>query len=509
MRWVAVLLCWVFAGGVRAADFLYTPASAIQPALLDAAKQPHPEYVRYISLYNCQASNLPSMRAAVSFTINSLSRKHLLVPVVQVNERLARISLSDYGIEPSVFDALSERGSGQAPFPEPYFHDVRGKYDTQYQRVEVGGRWEPYPNGQYPGYTHYVKQYEQRAVGRAYQTHIDYNPIWLPTNELNQLYAITKSKFPILRADWFVNNALIEPRYHELLGVGNTLDDVLKVAIANRAQADKVGSQARGAVLFSEVATHNRLLERTPTIVRYGRGYFWQSNDYLSSVGAQDVLTDPLNNTPDAHELIWTLKNGMQGYFLTDGKGKRLDKAAADVASDKRSGFADPQVYSARNCIICHAKGIIPVEDEVREHAKDQVALSIRTMREKGHTRTAERISAKYFEVQINDLVSADQASYESAVKQLTGLASSSIALHINRILVHYNDAANTLDDLARDLGYPASTVKAVIERGNGLSHVYVGLARQNPRKARRDQIEATFAEIASAMAAVPVKVVK
>ena len=58
------------------------------------------------------------------------------------------------------------------------------------------------------------------------------------------------------------------------------------------------------------------------------------------------------------------LPNGLQGYYLVDGAGFRLDDAPTDIVSNPAS--SDPTVRNVLSCIGCHTEGMKTFEDQVR-----------------------------------------------------------------------------------------------------------------------------------------------
>ena len=322
------------------------------------------------------------------------------------------------------------------------------------------------------------------------------------------LAATLGTNFPIFEYRWFVANALTEPRYHELLGLDDSLASVKKLAAVDDRTADRVGAQVRGAVLVSDVAHHNRLLERTPTLQRYGRGTYQESYDFKTSVNLQNVLEDLLNEKPDAKEVIWTLPNGLQGFYVADANDKRLDKADGDVANNRRSRFRDTQVRTAFHCIACHLpdKGWIHIDDEVRELAKETITLAALAVEKNGKDR-GRRVRQKYLGIDFNELLTADQAVVEAAVRASTGgkagLTCAETAREVTDTIYEYLHAPVTLDQLALELGYPKAAVLRACET-KGIGNVLVGLRVGRPQ--RRDQIEAVYSRIAAVLYATETK---
>lgn len=430
---------------------LHTPASAVLLALADVQTLPREKrpWARYVSAYPAEEKDLPALAKALSFVVNSLSRNNVPVPpapVPNAGGRLWRLDLREYCISRRSWGDLAKKGSGRAPFPEPYFHLAL------------------------------------RHSGKLAQAP------WLPEDEAALLSGLTGSVAPVLRADWFAWNATLEPRYHELLGLPETEAELQKLFDADVRTTDELGVQVRGAVLRSEVAPNARGLERLPTRLRHGRGYYWRSVDSGSSIEADDAVGDLLTKG-DAHEIIFSLPNGLQGYYITDGAGKRVDRADTKFARDRRNPFNWVEV-EIRNCFTCHALGMIPVRDAVREEAGGPLALALQKYGEKDPDR-ARRIRDRYFAADLGQLITADQQSFAAAVKATNGLSPGANALALLQVLLRY-EADLKLDGLPAETGYPKEIVLGVLERagGTGLDHSASRLARPGTFT-RRDQWEA------------------
>src|SRR5205823_12880982 len=86
---------------------------------------------------------------------------------------------------------------------------------------------------------------------------------------------------------------------------------------------------ARGGLRNSGIALNNRVVERH--IARYGA--YWRSYDFRGSQGEQNIFRDPVTLHANGGEFIFSLPNGMQGYFIADAEGRRLDKAPIDIVA--------------------------------------------------------------------------------------------------------------------------------------------------------------------------------
>ena len=199
----------------------------------------------------------------------------------------------------------------------------------------------------------------------AYPYHISFNaPVQKALQEqLGRLQTEMNSNIPSIHIDWFVATASLPPLYHDLLSLPLTdreLDTRLEVDVVrniNNAPGVRVW---RAGTNDSGVSTNNRVLERHTS--RYGA--YWKSYDFAGSVGTQNIFTHPLSFTHDGGEAIFNLPNGLQGYYLVNASGSRLDGAPINIVSNPAA--SDPTVRNGLSCFGCHTEGMKTFEDQVR-----------------------------------------------------------------------------------------------------------------------------------------------
>ena len=503
------LLLLPMVGGqeARRVHRLWAKADLFDLAASHAGRQSRPHGLRYFDMGGVAPKDRPALLQGLGYVLNSLSRSDLIALPAEVpgsEGALAWIDVKLLGIDPAQLDRLGELGSGNAPFPEPFYHAVidaeaEESYDEPYTESRVVRSYSP----QYGGYVERTERVTlTRKVTRKRKSRRVVLAPHLNRASVIGLVAVCKTEFPVFDARWFVANAMQEPRYHEILGLDDSEDSVKKLAAVDEKTADRVGAQVRGAVLISEVAHRNRFLERTPTPLRYGKGTYQESYDFVNSVRGKNVLKDLLLDEADAHEIIWTLPNGLLGFFVTDGKGKRLDAAVADVALNNRGKWLDRQVRTAIHCVHCHLpdRGWIEVDDEVRSLAKKPVELIASALDKQNNPRGA-RIRQKYLDADFNELLRADQLVVEAAVKAATkgpdgrGLTCPDAAKVVSETARVYLEVPVPLAQLALELGYPQDDV-ALALRTRGIDPVFAVIA--GGRKGRRDQVEEGFAQIAA-----------
>ena len=93
-------------------------------------------------------------------------------------------------------------------------------------------------------------------------------------------------------------------------------------------------------------------------------GAYWKSYDFAGSVGTQNIFTHPLSFTHDGGEVVFNLPNGLQGYYLANASGFRLDAAPINIVSNPAA--SDPTVRNGLSCFGCHTEGMKTFEDQVR-----------------------------------------------------------------------------------------------------------------------------------------------
>ena len=202
-------------------------------------------------------------------------------------------------------------------------------------------------------------------IEREYPYHIGFDA---PTQtalkeQLGRLQGEMKCDIPSIHADWFLAQASLPPLYHDLLSLPLTdreLETRLEVDVVRNLLNAPGVRVWRAGTNNSGVSNNNRVLERHTS--RYGA--YWKSYDFAGSVGTQNIFTHPLSFTPDGGEVIFNLPNGLQGYYLANASGFRLDDAPINIVSNPAA--SDPTVRNGLSCFGCHTEGMKTFEDQVR-----------------------------------------------------------------------------------------------------------------------------------------------
>ncbi|GEP45636.1 serine/threonine-protein kinase [Brevifollis gellanilyticus] len=285
------------------------------------------------------------------------------------------------------------------------------------------------------------------------------------------LSAALHIKTPVVRADWLAATATRAPLYHDLLRLPDhqqELEAKLGVSVfANLA----AGEALRSGFTKSGVSRHNRLAERHD--MRAYSGYYWLSYDFKESGGRANLHTNPLG--PDAAhllggtrafehaggEIVFSLPNGLNGYYVSDVTGKRLDGAVpTEIVSDRTNITGRAEVSNAMACMICHDQGIKQLpRDEIRPLAKTYGA---------DEQRLVEMLHPP--QDKIDSVVNEDTQRFLAALKS-AGITAEGGSEPVSALFKHY-DRIITLAEAAAETGLTVDDFQKQLEPQIGLFDV-------------------------------------
>jgi len=312
-----------------------TPVSedgAFDLAAADAASDPAAADVRYFSLAFLQSNgisseNLETLRKATTKLMNSLSWQPSLglVTAIDPGNAVLKIRLSEFGWTKATWDTL-------------------------------------------------VASHPDAGTG---------------VPGLQVLKQRTGSQKPMIRAEWFVRNASSPPLYYQL---GNAPENAAKLAARLGISFDadiSAGRVKRAGFSKSLVSTNHRVIEYH----KNRNGFLWRSFEFGAKTGNRNIFAFPLGpgagansnvlasilggnagsggSAPmpfpglafvsDGSEYLFTLPNGMIGFFITGATGVRINEVP---------GNAQGKVIAGVSCMRCHSQGTKPATDQVRSNAR-------------------------------------------------------------------------------------------------------------------------------------------
>jgi len=444
-----VIRAWIEAGAPQPIErkvVVKTNASVQSQVIEDLARldQTDPNDVafqRYFSLHhvynNPKVSKLELRlyRAALSKVVNSLSESERIILPQGIDEEqtLFRVDLRDLGWhEPGLWNALLGR------YP----------YGVHYENVEND------------------KELREHA---------------------RRLSKLIGTDIGIIRADWFVVSASQGELYDRFMKTPNA-DTALEQRLGVNVVENFLASPAklmRAGFDESGVSTGARVVERHSL----GRGgYYWKSYDFKPgnqrSLLYRFALGPALAENPfekfafrhDGGEIIYSLRNGLQGYMLTNENGDKIQEGPIKVVRDTKEIGGTPEVANAISCMHCHQHGMIRFTDSVR----NSTGL-------KGRAR--DKVRELYAdETEMNEVLEKDSARFLRALESAIG-PFLQVQEHKDKHIIEFAEPVGAvakfyrrdldLDDAAFELGLSAERLQDEIERNDDLQFLGLGpLAR-------------------------------
>lgn len=407
----------------------------------DLRSLPNPvdrQRMRYIDLSTLSnggssADDVAIYREAVSMLMNSLSRgRSVIAPVaIDASKLLYRIDLRDY-----LWD------------------------ETTWQQLE-----EIYP----------------------YAVIYDRDSRLFPYDEVTaeQIRLETASQIPVVQADWFLSHASRPPLYYSLLDLPDTLQGLqqqLGVDIQRNIDTEQV---LRSGFANAGPSQNNRIIERHE--LGGNRGALWVSYDFADNLDNKNIFAHPLDFQEDGGEMIFNLDNGLQGYYITNAAGRRLDKAPNNVVQDPAA--RDGAVEAGLSCMNCHqVDGQLPKFDEIRDFQLNAGA----------NAAEIEQVLALYVpQAELQDAFDADQNRYRDARAAL-GLK------RMTNTTMHQLDDKHLgvigIDGVASVLGLRSEELKRAIDASPQAFPPEIVTLRTRGGGIQRDSFEAIVGDLIEAL---------
>lgn len=462
---------------------VYTPNDCILFALhdlqsLDPSLHHH---CRYLSLAHMPAKQRPAYIQTLDFVLNSLSRRQSMIyctPVFGSNHTVVRVMLNEYRQTGDGWESLASRGSGpqrvaaKTDAPDPYYTVNLGEITQQVQRKDKNGTllyWDGDKS----------KPVYDEVKGLAAGT-------WFDITAYRTIQTSTKSNHPILRADWFIANASLNPAYSEMLGV-KTLAEFNKL-VRYRTEDDDLSGRA--VVADSQlVSLHQRGIEFTPKV----NGTYWQTYDYFKSSGINNLLKNPLKKTRDAGEVFAELPNGLQAFTLVNEQDKIIDVADGNLVADQITPWKNKLVWNGLySCTTCHRNGAQDITDEVRPLTAPPRALVSRN--QKDFLEFVDKYSKD-----LNSELQNTRLRYAAAVQLATrGLKPEQNTDAYGAAFINYMQKPLNMEQAARETGCTTvqltDTLQRILQPDPAVATLLAG------RPLRRDLWEAAYSQIATAV---------
>lgn len=462
--------------------------AVVGAALTDARSLPAglSASTRYLDARHLPPAERRELYAVIAYHVNGLSREAKRVAPRKVTEWLWAVQLDDYRWSAAVWEDLRRVNHYFAIKVQTPAGAVAPVKKTRPKKVGTYSDGRPYYEG--------TEEYTEPGAAAAKEDFVA--APWLPLREMTALTALTGSVTPIVRADEFLfqTGAQAERKghgYYDWLGLTKRAD-AEKLAALDRKKAEELYRELAAIVPVSGVTPQNRQVFRYATL----SGAWWESHDTFTSADKQNAVANLLDDyRHDAEEIVFTLPNGLPGYYLSDAKGGQQDTAPDTIASDHRSTNNDRRVHVGYSCIACHQDaGLKPVRDYARRLYNPETGVSLATV-------ALDPVKARRLEsVYLGPLAKAyarDVGDYADAIDEVCGLKPAALAKGYERRWSAYIDAPVTLDMAAAECGVSADRLRAALRthaRTKGvIDPVLVGYLIEDPPPVRREHFEERF----------------
>jgi hypothetical protein len=246
---------------------------------------------------------------------------------------------------------------------------------------------------------------------------------------------------PIVRADWFAETVLAAPLYYDVLGLPGTGPEILKILRIDAGRLLETGSAVRAGIRPSRFAVLPSLIERLGA----GNSAFWQAYHQFAREGAVDLSLQaarPLSEPVPQHasRSMFTLPNGLPGFFIVGQRGDRLDALPPDIALPSSSTHGE--IRGGLDCFACHSSG--PAE-------RDLAGLP----------------------QPVSDAIIADRKSVADALRRI-GVDPELTLDGVEPVIALANEHSRPLDAVraAAELGVSVEDIAKLADQGDGIASV-------------------------------------
>jgi len=385
-------------------DQLFDFDSLYQEVARDLAIQDNDDALttRYIALTNrftagvCADTTLDKDRQAMFKMVNALSTEtSVRVPEpVDPAQTIYRIDLKDYGWDVAV-DVVDAVGNVQS-------------FDNRWDAIAA------------------------------------FNPYAVPFvgDDADDAVADSGTQFPVMFADSMLDTATIGNLYYALIDVNvlDTLDNFILNDLAIDVAQNLIDEdQVRAGTTKSRISRQDRVVQRDEIEIR--QGVLWQSFDFNDDQN-ESIFDNPFGFAEGGTEAIFTLPNGMLGYIIADAASNIVEDS--DILLDtNQNNF---RAITSVSCSNCHAQGLIPVVDEVREIALSNARVSGLVADEVEQLRAVYPAASEFAQIVEDDSTQFYKNALSRATVDLQG------GDPLSSVFFRF-DQDMTLEDAAGDLG--------------------------------------------------------
>jgi hypothetical protein len=477
------------------------PADEVRAAAADVGCLPREVQpgVRYLTLYNIEPQHRAETLQVVNYTLNSLSRARVISHVKPISQTLVRFSIAQYAPQAEEFTAWSAAWEKLAEL-DPYFH-LRTE-------VAVKGR----------GLRDEGRENSSSLDPRSSLLTITTDGGWADLAAAARLRTATHSIGAVLRADYFVANASVPPRYYEFAGIAANENDFVKSLGLDRKVVDQLRANAGANIIISGVTGKPRRViwsqgplggvyatldvdrvdaERDPLrrpVSVEGRGARIEGrgnkNASLSSLDPRSSILFRF----DASEWFAVAPNGLWRTAIFNAAGQRQDSVPDRVAKDTSDPHGDGIIVPMLSCIRCHREaGLRPFADDQTRLLAGRVDLF------SDDPKIVQRAAEFYDEPRLQRQMRFDRETYAAAVDRIaSGLKTDEASDRLAAVVRNYAYLPIAPEQAAREVGLSLADFR----RALSATQDPILLTLLEGRPVLRGQWDSSFAEAALVAAA-------
>jgi hypothetical protein len=480
-------------------------------------------FTRYLALYSIPRDEREKAFKAVAFAVNGLSFSRSFAPMTLVGDGLLiRFDISRLGWDvQSRADRIAFLRKKAVTFAagevsaDPW--ETLAKRDPYFEASRIVQR-KPTTR------TVTRAQVQVDAYGRQVLVNVPYTesvsrpPVlvrgWIDPDVFAAVAEYTHSAKAVLRADWFLYQTWTDRPiglYSDFLLLPAKEKDLYKVLLIDeadqRGQALTVGGATREGTSF--VALGPRELE----LLGGDLGFAWRTYDFDVNNVLKDVQgdRDPRQRfrgtvKHDGREIIYSLPNGLHGYYLANGQGVQVGEVPPTIARDQLKPDPESRVINAWKCVACHGPndGLIPFKDSITPMLSGRSKLVVEAYDPRVVAIEIRKL-ADYYGENYAGPIDDQQAAYRRAIKKLNGLDSPVNAQWFIYYLETYAYGLVDRTVAQRELGVDAADLDVVLGRLGNPTNLVI----QQGNSVLRVRWEQAFRDAANGVLVFPWEVKK
>ena len=317
---------------------------------------------------------------------------------------------------------------------------------------------------------------------------------WVDLQAAARLRAATRSAGALLRADYFVTQATIPPRYYEFAGVPESESEFLKSLGVDQKVIDRLRANAGANLIISGVTAKPRRIVWSQGPL----GGVYSTLDVERVDAPHDPLRRPISVAGlefqyDVSEWFAVAPNGLWRTALFNAAGRRQNAVPDRVAKDTSDPLGDGIVVPLVSCIRCHR------EAGLRPFADDQTRLLAGGVDLYSYDPDiVQRAVEFYDEPRLQRQMQFDRQTYADAVRRATsGMKPEEVADALAEVVRNHSYLPVTIEQAAREVGLTLTEFRIAL----AATRDPVILLLLEGRPVLRGQWESSFAEAALAAA--------